>query len=108
MVAPQKIQQGAAMPVSIIPFFPLGRHQAETLGAAVFAPTVENKATHILVQAITQNIRYTIDSGQPPTAAIGFLLLTTEAPVIIPLRGSTIRFLRDNAGAILQYQFGTA
>ena len=109
MTLPPKIKGGSARPVSAIPFFPMGRHQVETLGVGVFSPTAEPRATYILVQAIAQNVRFTIDSGQPPTAIIGFQLVAGDPPLLIPASGNRlVRFLREANGAILQYQYGRA
>jgi len=80
---PPKITAGPATPTSEIPFFPMGRHLSETLGAGVFTPVVEARSTYILAQAITENIRFTIDEGQPPTAAIGFQLVASDPPLLI-------------------------
>lgn len=107
MTRPPKIDQGSAKRTHELRYYPLGRHQAETLGAGVFTPVVENGANYILVQAITENIRYTIDEGTPPTASIGFLLVVGDLPLAVPVGGTRIvRFIRETAGAVLQYQFG--
>lgn len=108
MTRPPKIGQGTAQPTHELRYYPLGRHLAETLGAGVFTPAVENGANYILVQAITENIRYTIDEGTPPTSAIGFLLIANDpTPLLIPVGGTRlVRFIRETSGAILQYQFG--
>lgn len=82
-------------------------HGVETLGATVFSPVVPaGGARGIIVQAITQNVRYTLSNGQAPTATIGFQLKAADPPVFIPLYGGvTPQFIREQAGAILQYQF---
>lgn len=85
----------------------LGEHQTVTLGLTSFSPTPPTAgANYLMVQAVTQNIRYSLSAGQEPTAAIGFQLVASAVPVIIPLGGGvTPRFFREAAGAILQYQY---
>lgn len=107
MTRPPKIDQGSAKRTHELRYYPLGRHLTETLGASAFTPVVEANANYILVQAITENIRYTIDEGQAPTVAIGFQLVAGDLPLAVPVGGTRIvRFIRETAGAILQYQFG--
>jgi hypothetical protein len=86
----------------------IDQHRSETLGTVVFSPafTLGGQPKGILVQALTQNIRYTLSAGQAPTAAIGFQLITGNDPIFIPLgTGMTPRFFREASGAILQYQW---
>lgn len=85
----------------------LGDHQSVILGSAVFSPSAPTAgANFLLVQAITQNIRYTLTTGADPTAATGFELVASAAPVLIPLGGRVVpRFFREAAGAVLQYQW---
>jgi hypothetical protein len=89
---------------------PVGTHQTVTLGGSAFSPAnVPAAATHLMVQALAQNARYTL-GGTTPTAAIGFQLLTTAEPLIIPLSAQMKpTFFRESSGTILQYQlFGMA
>lgn len=85
----------------------VGTHYAETMGAAVFSPVVPaGGARWLMVQAITQNARYTLSLGQAPTAAIGFQLAAAAAPIIIDMGTNvTPQFIREAAGAVLQYQW---
>ena len=84
-----------------------GDHNAVTLGTAVFSPsTPPGGANYLMVQAVTQNVRYTLTVGVNPAATIGFQLVASAAPIIIALgRGVNPRFIREAAGAILQYQW---
>jgi hypothetical protein len=62
-------------------------------------------ATQLLIQAIDQAIRYTID-GTTPTASIGFRMVPEAEPVIIrPGAGGTITLIEETAGATAQYQW---
>lgn len=60
----------------------------------------------VVVQALTQNIRYTLD-GTNPTAASGFRLTAGGDPLGIPItKNMTLKFIAETAGAILQLQPG--
>lgn len=85
---------------------PVEQHRVETLGGSAFSPVVPVGAQFLMVQAVTQNIRMTLYNGTVPTAAIGFQLVASAAPIVIPLaHGITPQFFREAGGAILQYQF---
>ncbi len=60
-------------------------------------------ATHLKVQVLTQNIRYTID-GTESSATIGFQLAAgTETTLPVPNLGISV--FEEAAGAIIQYQW---
>ena len=81
-------------------------HQAITLGAGVFVPYLPPGATSILVQTVTQNVRYTLD-GTTPTAAIGFQLAAAATPILIEITERVnLKFIREASGAVLQYCVG--
>lgn len=84
-----------------------GLHQSVTLGASVYSPVVPSGGVRgILIQALAQNIRLTLSSGQPPTTTTGFQLLAGDPPSLIPMgTGSTPQFIRETSGAILEYQW---
>jgi hypothetical protein len=63
-------------------------------------------ATKILIQALTQNVRVTLD-GTNPTATLGFQLKAGDPPLLIPLGNSTVlKVIEEAATADLQYQWG--
>lgn len=64
---------------------------------------VSEQATHIQLQALTQNIRYTIDSSEA-SAAHGFQL-AAGAISLVPVPNGGISVFPETAGAIVQYQF---
>jgi len=64
---------------------------------------VSEQATHIQIQALTQNIRYTID-GSLATATHGFQLAAGSIS-LIPVPNDGISVYEEAAGAIVQYQF---
>jgi hypothetical protein len=94
-------------PIVIPPPKAIGQHRSETLGTVVFSPNVPvGGAKGILVQAITQNIRYVLTLGQVPTAAIGFQLIAGNDPIYVPIGTNMFpQFFREASGAILQYQW---
>lgn len=83
-----------------------GSHHNVTLGTGVFSPQDKPMdANYLMVQSITQATIFTLD-GSTPAAGNGFLLLTTQSPVLIGMGTSVIpMFLRAAGGAILQYQW---
>ena len=83
---------------------PVDTHKTETVGGSAFSPTATpNAARYLLVQALAQNVRYTLD-GTTPSATVGFQLKTTDTPILIPIgKGMVPRFFREASGAILQY-----
>lgn len=60
----------------------------------------------IVMQAITQNIRYTLD-GTAPTSSKGFRLsasATSPSRLEVP-ENATMKFIEEAATAVLDYQF---
>lgn len=103
-----KRQQGSAAPVYDYPFTPMRgqSHQSYTLGATAIPVYIPPNAHCILIQALTQNVRFTLD-GTTPTATKGFQLFASDPPLIIPLTELTnLIVIREVSGAILEYQFG--
>lgn len=60
-------------------------------------------ATHLQIQALEQNVRYTIDGSQA-TLELGFQL-AAGAITTIPIPNLGISVFEEAAGAILQYQW---
>lgn len=88
------------------PFSPLGPHRTELVGASAFSPVTPAGAKCLMVQALAQNARYTLD-GTTPTAAIGFQLKSTDSPILIWLtEGVYPQFFRETSGTVLQYCYG--
>lgn len=92
------------MNVSFAPYFPIGSHTSNSSLSAAVSITVAANAVGILAQALTQNIRFTID-GTAPTASVGFQLKAGDPPTLIPVSpGKVIRVIEETSGAVLQYQ----
>lgn len=87
----------------------VGAHTALTLAAAgnwIAKPAgvnISEQATHIKIQALTQNIRYRIDGGVA-SATVGFRL-TANTDSLVPVPNGGISVFPESAGAIAQYQF---
>lgn len=62
-------------------------------------------AKRLLIQAIGQNVRYTLD-GSAPTATRGFQLKAGDPPILIPVGANTsIRVIQETATAEIEYQW---
>lgn len=96
-----------SIPVNELQFSPVGSHSD---GAAISASTAlinPPGATKLLIQALGQNVRFTLD-GSDPTASKGFQLKAGDPPVIIPISANTsIHVIQETATADLQYQYGS-
>jgi hypothetical protein len=66
--------------------------------------TVPAGASAVLLQAETQNIRYTAD-GQTPTSSLGLILIVGNDPVRFSGNLAALKFLEVAATAKLNYQF---
>lgn len=87
-------------------FTPVGAHSDGVSISSVQTLTCPADASKLLIQALGQNVRYTLD-GTVPTASKGFQLKAGDPPVIIPVTSSTtVKVIEESATADLQYQFG--
>lgn len=81
---------------------PLGYEQISALKAVVTL-TVPTGATFALIQAQTQNVRWT-DDGSNPTASVG-MLLATGAPSQFSSSLSVLKFIQTTASAVLNISY---
>ena len=60
-------------------------------------------AQGIVIQAETQNIRYTLAGETPVAGGLGFLLRSDRDPVVIWFKGNVdgISFIEETSGAVL-------
>lgn len=87
-------------------FNPIGAHVDGATISSATTLTPATGATKIMIQALTQNIRFTLD-GTAPEAAKGFQLKAGDPALIIPLGNSTtIKVIQETATADIQYQWG--
>ena len=81
-------------------------HHTYSMGAAALTLSLPLHAGRIMMQALTQNIRYTLD-GTTPNATTGFQLKAGDPPREIEITsGMTLKFFREAAGAVLEYEYG--
>jgi hypothetical protein len=90
-------------------FNPIGAHADGTTisSATTLSPPagLETNVAKLLIQALGQNVRYTLD-GTVPTASKGFRLLVGDQPVVIELGSNTvIKVIEETATADIQYQW---
>lgn len=85
----------------------VGSHLNGTVGVSSFLAKPAT-ATHVKLQALTQNLRYKIDSGQDgasvATATAGFQL-AAGSDSLIPVPGPGISLAQEAAGATYQAQW---
>lgn len=82
-----------------------GGHKTYTPGAAASTVYIPNNVRGILIQALTQNVRYTLD-GTNPTASSGFQLKAGDPPLYIELdHRISLKVIRESSGAVLEYEF---
>jgi len=87
-------------------FRPIGAHVDGTDISSAVVLTPPGGETKIIIQALTQNIRYTLD-GSTPAATTGFQLLATDGPIVIGIgKGLTLTVIEEAATADIQYQWG--
>lgn len=91
-------------------FNPIGAHNDGTaISTAVTLTPPSGLAAgvaRLLIQAIGQNVRYTLD-GTPPTATTGFQIVAGDPPIVIPIApGTTVKVIEEAATADIQYQWG--
>lgn len=62
----------------------------------------------ILVQALGEDIRYTLSQNSLPSATSGFRLTAGNDPLVIPVdpKVTQLQFYAEGAGARLEMQFG--
>ena len=87
-------------------FRPLGSHSDGATISTAVTLTIPSGAQKLLIQALTQNVRLTLD-GTAPEIAKGFQLKAGDPPIMIPIStGVTVKVIQEAATADLQYQFG--
>lgn len=81
-------------------------HTNHTLGTGVLNLNIHKNAEYIMMQALAQNIRYTLN-GTNPSAASGFQLKAGDPPRVHRIGAQTVlKFFREAAGAILEIEYG--
>ena len=92
---------GVALPIAIV-----GAHTQNATLSSAQTITIAAGTTKLLIQAFTQNVRYTLD-GTVPTATKGFRLTAGNDPTMIPVvTGQTVKLIEEAASASIEYQLG--
>lgn len=90
-----------------LPFTPVGAHTVNSSLSSAVTLTPPAGANALLIQALTQNVRFTLD-GTTPTASTGFQIIAGNPAMIIDLSATTVfKIIQETATATIQYQFGT-
>lgn len=88
------------------PFTPISSHVSAPNISSSTLLTPPVNATKILWQALTANVRYTLD-GSTPSASSGFQIKAGDPPFIVQLSsGISIRVIQEAGGADLEYEWG--
>lgn len=81
----------------------VGSHTANSSLSSAVTLTRPAGAQRIMIQAFTQNVRFTLD-GTTPTASTGFRL-DVGTYLVIPFTGTAIKIIEETASASVQYQW---
>ena len=83
--------------------FPHTRH---ALGTGILTLNIPLNAQSVMIQALTQNIRYTLN-GTNPSVDSGFQFKAGDPPRLISIGKYTVlKFFREAAGAVLELEYG--
>ena len=83
-----------------------GHNSTDLVAGIINQITVPKGVRGILVQAVDQNIRYTISDASSPSPTSGFVLTAGNDPLYISVLASqVIRFVAEAAGARLEMQY---
>lgn len=82
----------------------VGNHQQLDLKPEGDALEKPQYATHLKIQTLDQNIRYSISDAVPATPTLGFQL-AAGSDVTLPCPENRITVAEEAAGAIIEYQW---
>jgi hypothetical protein len=84
---------------------PIGAHVSDTSISSATTLTAESGANRLMIQALDQNVRYTLDNSTP-TASHGFRLTADDAPMLIAItNGVSVKVIEETSGAEIQAQW---
>ncbi len=88
-------------------FIPEGAHQQDaTVSSATTLTKPGSGASKLLIQAVDQNLRFTLD-GTAPTTSKGFVLKADWPPLLLQVgEGVTVRVIEETATGGVEYQWG--
>lgn len=83
---------------------PVGSHTTNSSISSATTLTPTNGGTHVLIQAFTADVYYTLDSTAPVDGTTGFTLSSSAlSPTLISLRDATLKVI--SATGAVQYQY---
>lgn len=101
---PELFGQGMGVTVNLVP---VGAHVTNTSVSSVVNVTSTKPAgaQKVLIQTISQPIRYTLD-GTNPTTNSGFRLIPEDGEKLIPISGETVlKVIQESVAATIEYQW---
>lgn len=101
---PELFGQGMGVTVNLVP---VGSHVTNTSVSSVVNITASKPAggQKVLLQTISQPIRYTLD-GTNPTTTSGFRLIPEDGEKLIPISGETVlKVIQESVAATIEYQW---
>jgi hypothetical protein len=102
---PRTVANGYAQPVAIVtPFNPVGAHTTDTTVSTATTITRPDGGNRLLMQCVTQNIRYTLD-GTTPTASVGFRLAAGDSVEIVLGAAAVVKVIEETASAVVGWQW---
>lgn len=87
-------------------FNPVSGHVQDATISGATTLTPEVGSNKLLIQAFTNNVRYTLD-GTNPTASLGFQLKADDPPLVIPIGpGTVVKVIEETVSASIDFQWG--
>lgn len=86
-------------------FSAIGAHVQNGSIATATTITKPHGATHILLQATAQNVRYTVDGSTAPTTTKGFSFVASRTPVLMAVPGASLKVIEEASTAVIEYQW---
>lgn len=102
------VMESTPLPTRVtgVAFTPVGAHSDGAVITSATTLTPPPGAGKVLIQALGQNVRFTLD-GTAPAAGRGFQLKSGDPPMLIGVgAGATLKVIEETATAYLQYQWG--
>lgn len=90
----------------MLSFLPRDEHHSVTDLSSVVSLDNPNGSNKLMIQVLTQNLRFTLD-GSDPSATHGFQLQKNQNPIVIPVSDAVIvKVIEETASASMEYQWG--
>jgi hypothetical protein len=83
---------------------PIGAQITDAALSAVKTFLKPADANGCLINAVTQNVRYTLDGSTAPTASVGLLMVAGQAPIYLE-PGASLKVIEVAASASISLQW---